>query len=182
MKFSLALLAASVLGADKEISEARLLASKKTDSKILAQNQELTFSYKIYNVGSQEAFDVVMEDENFNADDFEIVSGEPKKTWDSIGAGASMTHEITVRPLKAGSQNITSAILSYSQEKGGEEIKLFSSDYGSAQIIEESEYLRKHASHLQDWVVFFLLCVPSIVFPYLLYNKSKSKYEKKKSA
>ena len=58
MKFSLALLAASVLGADKEISEARLLASKKTDSKILAQNQELTFSYKIYNVGSQEAFDV----------------------------------------------------------------------------------------------------------------------------
>ena len=32
---------------------------------------------------------------------------------------------------------------------GGEEIKLFSSDYGSAQIIEESEYLRKHASHLQ---------------------------------
>ena len=85
-----------------------------------------------------------------------------------------MTHEITVRPLKAGSQNITSAILSYSQEKGnlftinttktleiitkinnyfillgGEEIKLFSSDYGSAQIIEESEYLRKHASHLQ---------------------------------
>ena len=29
-----------------------------------------------------------------------------------------MTHEITVRPLKAGSQNITSAILSYSQEKG----------------------------------------------------------------
>ena len=75
-----------------------------------------------------------MEDENFNADDFEIVSGEPKvffrknwpcknynvfqKTWESIGAGASMTHEITVRPLKAGSQNITSAILSYSQEKG----------------------------------------------------------------
>ena len=74
-----------------------------------------------------------MEDENFNADEFEIVSGEPKvifwnpnhkdykisqKTWDSIGAGASMTHEITVKPLKAGSQNITSAILSYSQEKG----------------------------------------------------------------
>merc|ERR1712183_124988 len=125
-----------------------------------AQNQELTFSYKIYNVGSQEAYDVVMEDENFNAEDFEIVSGESKKVWDIIGAGASMTHEITVKPLKAGSQNITSAILSYSQEKGGEGIKLFSSDYGSAQIIEESEYLRKHASHLQDWIMFFLLCVP----------------------
>ena len=41
-----------------------------------------------------------------------------QKTWESIGAGASMTHEITVRPLKAGTQNITSAILSYSQEKG----------------------------------------------------------------
>ena len=85
-----------------------------------------------------------------------------------------MTHEITVRPLKAGSQNITSAILSYSQEKGplqknnfsndnfilvgGEEIKLFSSDYGSAQIIEESEYLRKHASHLQVLLLMSHFC------------------------
>ena len=85
-----------------------------------------------------------------------------------------MTHEITVRPLKAGSQNITSAILSYSQEKGslqniifsndnfilvgGEEIKLFSSDYGSAQIIEESEYLRKHASHLQVLTLMSHFC------------------------
>ena len=85
-----------------------------------------------------------------------------------------MTHEITVRPLKAGSQNITSAILSYSQEKGslqniifsndnfilvgGEEIKLFSSDYGSAQIIEESEYLRKHASHFQVLTLMSHFC------------------------
>ena len=57
---------------------------------------------------------------------------------------------------------------------GGEEIKLFSSDYGSAQIIEESEYLRKHASHLQVlllmshfcWVIILFLGLGSI-FPSL---------------
>merc|ERR1712187_931201 len=114
-----------------------------------------------------------------STDDFKIVSGSSEGKWDRIEAGGSIVHEITVKPLLAGPQNITSAVFNY-QTKA--EVKLYSSDYGVAQIIEESDYLRKHASHFQDWIVFFLLCVPSIVFPYLLYNKSKSKYEKSKRA
>ena len=35
-----------------------------------------------------------------------------------------------------------------------EPITLYSSDYGVAQFIEESEYLRKHASHIQVKLIF----------------------------
>ena len=183
MKFAFPLLAASVVSAGEVDESARLVVSKKTETKILAQNQDLTFAYKIYNIGQDAAIDVSMEDENFNSgDDFQIVSGSPTASWEKIEPNGVITHEIVVKPLKAGNQNITAALFSYKKSKDAEVTKLYSSDYGLAQFIEESEYLRKHASHLQDWVVFFLLCVPSIIFPYLLYNKSKAKYEKSKRA
>ena len=38
--------------------EARLLISKKTDTKILAENVDMTFTYKIYNIGQSAALDV----------------------------------------------------------------------------------------------------------------------------
>ena len=61
MKFSVALLAASVFGdsaTGKVPQEARLLVSKKTEAKVLAQNQDITFAYKIYNIGSEAALNV----------------------------------------------------------------------------------------------------------------------------
>jgi len=168
---------------DESASEARLVASKKTESKILAQNVDLTFSYKIYNIGGQAALNVEMKDENFGLKDekaqFEIVKGAAEASWERIEPDSSVTHEITVRPLAAGAQNITSAVFTYKGSDGGEEVTMYSSDYGTANIIEEREYLRKHASHIQDWAVFLLLSIPSLVFPYLLYFKSKSKYEGK---
>ena len=36
-----------------------------------------------------------------------------KANWDSIAPDSSVTHEVTVRALKAGAQNITSAIFKY---------------------------------------------------------------------
>merc|ERR1711892_432997 len=178
MKFSFALLSLAV---SAEPEQARLVVSKKTETKILAQNQDLTFSYKIYNIGKDAAVDVKMADSNFDSeDDFQIVSGSAKGEWARIEPDGSITHDITVKPLKSGQQNITSAMLTYKSADAADPITLYSSDYGVAQFIEESDYLRKHASHFQDWAVFCLLSVPSVVFPYLLYNKSKSKYEKVK--
>jgi len=159
-------------------AEARLLASKKTESKILAQNVDLVFNYKIYNIGQQDALNVKMEDNSFN-NGFDIVSGGYQASWEVIKPGDSVTHEIVVKALNAGAQNITSAVFTYKTDEAGDEITMYSSETGQALIIEESEYLRKHASHIQDWFVFILLSVPSLVFPYLLYFKSKSKYENK---
>ena len=39
-------------------TEARLLVSKKTETKILAENVDMTFTYKIYNIGQSAALDV----------------------------------------------------------------------------------------------------------------------------
>jgi len=165
---------------EETASEARLVASKKTEAKILAQNVDLTFSYKIYNIGGQAALNVEMKDENFaSSAAFEIVKGSAEAAWERIEPDSSVTHEITVRPLAAGAQNITSAVFTYKGSDAGEEVTMYSSDYGTANIIEEREYLRKHASHIQDWAVFLLLSIPSLVFPYLLYFKSKSKYDGK---
>jgi len=165
----------------EDAGPARLVASKTTESKILAQNVDLTFKYKIFNIGQSDALNVNMEDENF-AKDFEIVKGSSSANWESIAPDSSVTHEVTVRALKAGAQNITSAIFTYKNSAEEEPVTMYSSDYGTAQIIEEREYLRKHASHIQDWAVFLLLSIPSLVFPYLLYFKSKAKYEKAKKA
>merc|ERR1712088_471876 len=137
MKFSLALLAASAIAESESPDKARLVVSKKTETKILAQNQDLTFSYKIYNIGKEAALDVSMKDSNFDsADDFEVVSGSAEGNWARIDPDGSITHDITVKPLKAGQQNITSATLTYKTAEGEEPITLFSSDYGVAQFIE----------------------------------------------
>jgi len=58
----------------EDAGPARLVASKTTESKILAQNVDLTFKYKIFNIGQSDALNVNMEDDNF-AKDFEIVKG-----------------------------------------------------------------------------------------------------------
>merc|ERR1712141_873707 len=62
---------------------ARLIASKTTESKILAQNVDLTFTYKIFNIGQSAAVNVEMKDDNF-AEDFEVVKGETQPKWDRI--------------------------------------------------------------------------------------------------
>jgi translocon-associated protein subunit beta len=170
------------LESEKEIADARLLASKKTESKYLAQNVDLTFTYKIYNIGKSAALSVDIEDENFNnADNFEVVSGNFKQHWDRIEPDGVEIHEVIVKPLKAGEINITSATVTYKINEGASVVTMYTSDYGSAMIMEEREYLRKHASHYQDWVVFLLFTIPSLLLPYLLYSKSKSKYENLKS-
>ena len=44
----------------EESAPARLIASKTTESKILAQNVDLTFSYKIFNIGQSAAINVIL--------------------------------------------------------------------------------------------------------------------------
>merc|ERR1712066_1181738 len=102
----------------------RLLASKTTESKILAQNVDLTFTYKIFNIGQSAAVNVEMKDDNF-AEDFEVVKGETQPKWDRIEPEGTVTHEITVRALKAGQHNITSAVFTYKAAEDGEEITMF---------------------------------------------------------
>ena len=42
----------------EDAGPARLVASKTTESKILAQNVDLTFKYKIFNIGQSDALNV----------------------------------------------------------------------------------------------------------------------------
>merc|ERR1712233_292483 len=95
---------------------ARLIASKTTESKILAQNVDLTFTYKIFNIGQGSAFNVEMKDENFDTD-FEVVGGSSEGKWDVIEKDSSVTHEVTVRALKAGAQKKTSPRTQNSSKK-----------------------------------------------------------------
>ena len=43
---------------------------------------------------------------------------ELKGKWERIEAGGSITHEITVKPLLSGPQNITSAVFNYQPKAG----------------------------------------------------------------
>ena len=108
-----------VSGADLE-ARAKLLASKTILNHFIVENKDLTVLYKIYNVGSSSAYNVVLNDVSFPASDFKVVKGQSSVQWNSIPPSGNVTHVLVLQPLKAGYFNFTAAQLSYDITDGGE--------------------------------------------------------------
>jgi translocon-associated protein subunit beta len=54
----------------------------------------------------------------------------------------------------------------------------FSSKPGMLPIYSRKDFDRHHSPRVLDWAAFALMCVPSIVIPYMLWYSSASKYDK----
>ena len=106
-------------GAELE-ARAKLLASKTIVNQIMVENKDLTVLYKIYNVGSNSAYNVALKDVSFPATDFKVVKGQSSVKWSSIPPNGNVTHVLIVQPIRAGYVNFTAAQLSYDITDGGE--------------------------------------------------------------
>lgn len=165
----------SALASDLE-SQAKLLATKTVANKFLVKDKEVTIKYNIYNVGTSAANQVKLVDSTFPLDDFAPVLGQLSAEWRTIAPNSNVTHVVVVKPLKSGLFNFTSAELSYVPSEEAEPQRAFTSFPGEGWIMTETEFDRKHSPHLVEWAIFFLLCTPSVLVPFLLWYRSQSKY------
>jgi len=175
------LLMASVsltLAADSE--NARLLASKNLLNQYLVQDKDLTVQYDIYNVGASSAIDVELTDTSFTAADYQLVHGSLSVKWQRIGPGTNVSHVVIVKPRNVGYFNFTAAELSYLPSDSATDRQFaHTSAPGEGGIVNFKDYDRKFSPHILDWAAFAVMTLPSLGIPFLLWHKSRSKYEQK---
>eukprot|EP00794_Sanderia_malayensis_P009599 gene9599-10586_t len=162
-------------GADLE-SKGKLLASKSVLNPFIVQNKDVTIIYRIYNIGSSSAYNVMLKDDSFQSEDFKIVRGQSSVQWNSIPPNANLTHVLVIQPYKSGYFNFTAAQVTYEPTDGGEKQTGYTSAPGEGGIISEIDFNRKHSPHLVEWSMFALMCTPSILVPFFLWYRSYSKY------
>lgn len=165
--------------AQDRVPEARLLCLKKVLNRYLVENRDVSIDYELYNVGDATAVDVQLKDRTFPPTDFDVVSGSLEATFPKILPNTNITHSVVVRPNKYGMFNFTAAEVEYklSEAANAEVRHSLTTEPGQGGIMPEVEFERRFSPHYLDWVVFLLLCMPSLLVPFLLYNSSKSKYE-----
>jgi len=168
-------LLAVTLASDLE-SQAKLLATKQVTNNFLVEKRDLTIKYSIYNVGTHAASSVKLVDNTFPASDFARVLGQLSVEWTSIPPNGNVTHVVVLKPLQAGYFNFTSADLSYVPSEDAEPQIAFTSFPGQGYIFTETDYARQHSPHLLEWAIFGLMCMPSLIIPFLLWYRTQAKY------
>lgn len=182
MDLTLLFAALCMLGlvAAQEPGSARILAAKHITNEYVVQKKDLVVEYNLYNIGDSTAFDVNLSEDNFNPADFDSINGSTKAHWDRLAPGQNVTHVLTVQP-KAFHQifNFTAAQLQYRSGESQDAIVGYTSAPGEAQIWETSQFDRQFAPHYADWITFLIMTIPTVGIPYLLWYRSKSRYDVK---
>ncbi|XP_014667196.1 PREDICTED: translocon-associated protein subunit beta-like [Priapulus caudatus] len=173
-----AVLATCLVHADEGQGPAWLLASKQLHNQFVVEDKELIVEYSIYNVGESVAVNILLDDQTFPSQDFDVVRGLLKAKWDRIAPGTNVSHTVILRPKIFGFFNMTSAFVTYyPTEDASEPVFAYTSAPGEGGIMKYREYDRKFSPHLLDWGAFGMMTVPSLCIPFMLWYRSKSKYE-----
>ena len=164
---------------EPETGPARLLIEKKIMNKYLVEGKDIIVHYHVYNVGKTAAVDIRVDDLSLDPQFFAVTSGVTPFLLTRLESGSNVSHSVIYRPRDNvwGQFNFTSARVSYKSE--GESVVLtgLTSEPGQGFIVTQREFERKFSSHALDWIAFILMTLPCVLLPWLLYNKSKNKYE-----
>merc|ERR1712179_87471 len=144
--------------------------------------KDLTVEYKIYNIGGSAAFDVNLKDSGFPETDFEVLRGSLNVKWERIAPGTNVSHNVILRPLSYGYFNFTSGEVTYKPtEEASESVSGYTSAPGEGGIVNSKDFDRRFSPHVLDWAVFAVMTLPSLGIPFLLFFRSKSRYDQPKS-
>ncbi|XP_052101789.1 translocon-associated protein subunit beta-like [Mytilus californianus] len=164
-----------------EENSARLLASKNILNQYLVEGRDLTVEYKIYNIGASAALDVSLRDDGFPEADFEVIRGNLEVKWDRIAPASNVTHVVVVKPLQYGYFNFSSGVVTYKDTEDSTESTIgYTTAPGEGGIVNSKDFDRKFSPHVLDWSVFAVMTLPSLVIPFLLFYRSKSRYDQPK--
>eukprot|EP00042_Codosiga_hollandica_P020418 m.66079 g.66079 ORF g.66079 m.66079 type:complete len:182 (-) comp49847_c0_seq2:120-665(-) len=169
---AIALLAAVAVAVD----DITVLASKELANTHVVQDRDVVIKYAIYNTGSAAVVDVSLQD-TLNADDFTVVFGSLSAQWQSIAAGANVTHVVIAKPTQVGQHNLTSATLSFRTAADQDPITIQTSSPGSVTVVAAADYDRVFGNHTLSWIAFAILSALAVFGPYLIWNESKTKHE-----
>lgn len=176
--FAFATFLISCSSLEEEDTTARLLISKHILNKYLVQDMDIVIKYTIYNVGNGPAQEVVINDESFPEDSFNVAGGKLNVRIDRIPPQTNVSHIVVVRPTKFGAFNFSSANVQYKPSDSATEPQYaVSSEPGEGRIINFRDYDKKFSPHVLDWTAFAIMTMPSIVIPFILFWSSKTKYE-----
>lgn len=124
------------------------------------------------------AFNVRLLDDNFPTDKFDYVTGFQTAKWAKVSPSTNVTHIAVLRPKITGPYNLTHATVAYFPNDKTKKAQIgYSTEIGEVFIYGQKDYNRRFATHTIDWILFVIMAMPSIAFPYFLWYSSKSKYE-----
>lgn len=139
------------------LSSATLIVTKNLGGEgHVNQGSELLVTLQIFNQHHSTVYDVTLADSW--SEDFEIINGLTKATWESIPASGSVSHSYLVRPLKAGLTDFSRADVSY-RCVGGAELHLLASfltnrpeRHGAVQFVQSTH----ENQYAQGWIQIYL--------------------------
>jgi len=145
-----------------------LIARRTFLNDTFVENMEMTVRIEIWNLGTKEAMNVVIE-ENYPSDQFSAVE---KKTFEKILATENVTYEYKVTPNFHGVTNIASTHLKYDDREA------YIDDLQNVLVISTEEYVRRHNLHILDWCVYGVSALVSASVPALVYFKKDRSFFK----
>lgn len=171
-----------VLQDDDEVrpsTPARLLVEKRILNTYLVENQDINIRYSIYNVGGNVAQNVQLNDNNLPPLYFEKLNETDSIKVNSLPPNGKVVETLVFKPKIGthGRVNFTSAEVVYQSKDSSSVLRTQSSEPGYAYILSTEDYEKRFSLHLFEWGVFTIISLVSIIVPFGLYNKSKSKYE-----
>ncbi|XP_074604846.1 signal sequence receptor beta [Brevipalpus obovatus] len=161
-------------------SSGRLLVEKKILNKYLVEGKDIIVNYNLFNIGESSAIDIRIDDASLPEEHFQVVSGLPRFTIPRLAGGQNMTHTVVFRPKLGvwGRFNFTSSEITYlPREEAKERQYGVTSEPGEGYIVSLKEFDRRFSPHIMDWIAFSVMSMPSLLIPFYLWFRSKSKYD-----
>jgi hypothetical protein len=135
-------------------------------------NNNLTVTLTIYNVGESAAYDVNVKDNDWPEGSFDTIEGENKANFDKIEPGTNVTFSYTVVPRSTGEIETVPAIVTFKPVQDADETETKtarSNGLPKIPVLTQSEYDKRHDSHVDEWAIFFVLLSLPVGVPTVMY-------------
>lgn len=157
---------------EKSVSQFHVVVGSEFETTITATN-----------IGDAAAFDLSFSDVSIDGS---------VKTYkkDKVEAGETASFTYTTIGDTLGDYASSPATVSFAKQQGGEQSSTSTStnireeleaatknNVAVVEVLTQSQYERKNSNHVKEWIIFLLIAVVPIGFPYFVYRTKSQKIE-----